>query len=288
MTTPDPPGVSIVDLSYRYPGNDSDTLRDLSLEIAPGEVFALLGPSGAGKSTTVHVLLGLLGGFAGTLTIGGVSMNTPPRSIYGAIGVSFETPRFYPRLTARQNLNLFASLYQTPTIPPEDLLARFGLADDIDTPVGSFSKGMQMRLSFCRAIMHQPGLLVLDEPTSGLDPGNAAAVKQAIRDLNERGTTILLTTHNMEVADQLSDRVAFVVDGRIGTVGDPRSLKLEHGTRTVRIHTKSGESHVFPLEGLGANEVFLSMLQRDSVETIHTQEVSLEEVFLRVTGRGLA
>lgn len=287
MASGEPPGVSIHNLSYRYPGNASDTLHDLSIEIAPGEIFALLGPSGAGKSTTVHVLLGLLGAFTGAITIDGVSMNEPPPSIYNTIGVSFETPRFYPRLTARQNLALFASLYETPTIPANELLSRFGLADDIDTPVGSFSKGMQMRLSFCRAIMHQPGFLVLDEPTSGLDPGNAAVAKQAIRDLNESGTTILLTTHNMEVADQLSDRVAFVVDGRVATIDEPRNLKLTHGTRTVQIRTKSGETHVHPLPGLGVNDAFLSLLRTDSVETIHTQEVSLEEVFLRVTGQGL-
>lgn len=283
--------IAITELSYRYPGSDADTLHELSIRIAPGEIFALLGPSGAGKSTTVKAILGLLDEFRGEVTIGNVSMRRPLQSIYQQIGVAFESPRFYPRLTARQNLELFASLYDCPTIPPETLLEPFGLAADLDTPVGAFSKGMQMRLNFCRAIMHRPAVVVLDEPTSGLDPVNAAVVKDAIRDLNARGATVLITTHNMEVADQLSDRVAFVVDGAIATVDAPRALKLRYGEPAVRLETtgpEGTERHDFPLEGIGTCQPFLAMLRDRTIETIHTQEVTLEEVFLTVTGRGLS
>ena len=300
---------------YRYPKTTADAIRDVDLEVRYGEIFALLGPSGAGKSTLVTVLLGLLPGFHGWVRIGDMTVGPrTSRELYEEIGVAFETPRFYPRLTARENLRLFASLYRRSVGPMEPLLHRFGLGEAIDTPVEAYSKGMAMRLGFCRAIMHDPALVVLDEPTAGLDPAAASVIKEAILDLKRNGKTVLMTTHNMEIADQLADRVAFVVAGRVVEVETPRALKLRHGTREVCVeyrppageggedrprhradatgHPRIGDSvasakRCFPLDGLGDDDAFIELIRSTFVETIHSREVTLEEVFLAVTGRRL-
>jgi fluoroquinolone transport system ATP-binding protein len=159
---------------------------------------------------------------------------------------------------------------------------------------------MRVRLGFIRALLNRPELLFLDEPTAGLDPGNALRVKDLIRAAHRDGATVFLTTHDMVVADDLCDRVAFMVEGELVCVDQPRALKLEHGRKTVRIEvfdsgagTKEGTGgrlveHEFPLAGLGNNGEFLALLRDHPVETLHSQETTLEEVFLKVTGRSLA
>ena len=154
---------------------------------------------------------------------------------YQRIGVSFELPNHYQKLTGLENLRFFASLYDGDTLDPMELLDAVGLADDANTRVGKYSKGMQMRLTFARALINDPELLFLDEPTSGLDPVNARKVKNMVLDLKARGRTIFLTTHDMSTADELCDRVAFVVDGRIVALDTPAELKIARSQRLVRV-----------------------------------------------------
>ena len=154
---------------------------------------------------------------------------------YERIGVSFELPNHYQKLTGLENLRFFASLYSGETADPMALLDAVGLADDANTRVGKYSKGMQMRLTFARSLINNPELLFLDEPTSGLDPVNARKVKDIILGLKARGRTIFLTTHDMATADELCDRVAFVVDGRIEALDTPAELKIARGQRLVRV-----------------------------------------------------
>lgn len=166
-----------------------------------------------------------------------------------------------------------------------------GLDQDAETRVSAFSKGMQMRLNFVRALLHRPQLLFLDEPTSGLDPVNARTIKQIILDLREQGTTVFLTTHDMHVADDLCDRVAFIVDGRIALIDAPRTLKLQHGERRIRVEVQQNgrtRQHEFPVDDLGQNEAFLKLIREQPIETIHTQEATLEDIFVHTTGRRLA
>lgn len=166
-----------------------------------------------------------------------------------------------------------------------------GLQDDAHRRLGQFSKGMQMRLTFARALLNRPAILFLDEPTAGLDPGNADNIKRIIRDLQVQGRTIFLTTHDMHAADELCDRVAFIVDGRIALIDSPRALKLRYGARRVRVDFRADgrlETVDFPLEGLADNAAFLGLLRQHPVETLHSQEASLAEVFIRVTGRALS
>ena len=171
------------------------------------------------------------------------------------------------------------------------MLELVGLDDARNVPVAQFSKGMQNRLSVARALLHRPELLFLDEPTSGLDPVNARRIRLLIKAQQAAGATVLLTTHNMELAEELCDRVAFIVDGAIQLIDTPRALKLRFGEASVRVeYEEAGHTaqQRFPLQGLGDNACFLELLRAREVQTIHTQEATLEDIFVRVTGKDLA
>jgi fluoroquinolone transport system ATP-binding protein len=225
--------------------------------------------------------LGLVEGWTGTIRLFGRDRRSWGQELYDRIGVAFELPAGYPRLSAREDLLHFANLHHRPSCDIDQL-------DAADEPVGSYSKGMRIRLNLARAMLHQPELLFLDEPTGGLDPVNAARVRDAVRAERGRGATVFLTTHDMRTADELCDRVAFVVDGRIEACDDPRVLRLAYGQREVRVEhrTEGGTTtESFPLHP--PSERLLSLLSSGEVETIHTAEATLDDVFVAVTGRDL-
>jgi fluoroquinolone transport system ATP-binding protein len=277
-------------LHYTYPGRTAPALQGVSFEVEPNEVFGFLGPSGAGKSTTQKILIRLLGGYQGSAIVLGREAREWNRSFYRRIGVSFELPNHYLKLSARENLRFFARLHGGVGDDPDRLLERVGLLEDADVRVAEFSKGMRVRLTLARALLHRPELLFLDEPTAGLDPVTSRRIRGVIREAREGGATVFLTTHDMATADELCDRVAFLVDGRIVAVDAPRSLRLAHGRRMVRVETggKIREVHEFSLHGIGENPEFLGLLRSGTVETIHSQETTLEDVFVQLTGRTLA
>jgi len=278
--------IDVKQLRYAYHGSKKPALNDLTFTVQPGEIFGFLGPSGAGKSTTQKLLIGLLKGYSGSIRVLGRDLNTWHQDYYERVGVSFELPNHYLKLTARENLTYFRSLYQGPTEEPQKLLELVGLGNDADKQVARFSKGMSIRLNLARALIHRPALLFLDEPTSGLDPVNARHIKDLIRQKQLEGVTIFLTTHNMNVAEELCDRVAFLIDGEIKLIDTPRNLKLRYGRRFVRVEYRQ-EQREFPLEDLGHNAEFLDLLQREQLQTIHSQETTLENIFINVTGRSL-
>lgn len=283
--------LDVRDLTFTYPGSDKPAIGGISFGVEVGEIFGFLGPSGAGKSTTQKILIGLLRDYRGDVRVMGKDLSAWGPEYYERIGVSFELPNHYQKLTALENLDFFRSLYSGQGGDPIKLLEMVGLAGDADTPVSRFSKGMQMRLTFVRALLHGPDLLFLDEPTAGLDPANARKLKNIILGLKEEGRTIFLTTHDMSVAEQLCDRVAFIVDGRIALLDSPRDLKVSHGERRVRVeYGEDGRTarREFPLDGLGHDEQFLALLRRERIETIHTGEATLEDVFVETTGKALA
>ena len=283
--------LDVRDLRYTYPGAAEPALRGLSFRVGEGEVFGFLGPSGAGKSTTQKVLIGLQRTYEGAVTALGRDLRDWGSDYYERVGVAFELPNHYLRLTARENLAFFRALYAGPTETPEAVLEAVGLAEDADKRVGAFSKGMKIRLNLARALLHRPALLFLDEPTAGLDPVTARAIRVLIREKQETGTTVFLTTHDMTVADALCDRVAFLVDGAIRLVEAPRVLKRQYGRRAVRVEVgpeEAPERHDFPLDGLADDPAFLGLLRRDDVRTVHTLETTLDEVFVQVTGRALS
>ena len=220
--------INVENLSYTYPKSKVEAVKKISFDVKDGEIFGFLGPSGAGKSTTQKLLIKLLRGYQGDVNI----MNRPlakwDGDFYAQIGVGFELPNHYLKLTGEENLQLFSSFYPKVVYKPIDLLKMVELDAHAKKPVESYSKGMKMRLNFVRALLHDPKLLFLDEPTSGLDPGYARMIKDIIIDLKRNGKTIFLTTHNMHDADELCDRVAFMVDGELKLTGSPRELKLQN------------------------------------------------------------
>jgi fluoroquinolone transport system ATP-binding protein len=265
--------IGVRDMTFTYPAGDAPAVRGLSFSVWRGEIFGFLGPSGAGKSTTQKILIGLLRGYEGDVEVMGRDLGSWGADYYERVGVSFELPNHYQKLTALENLDFFSSLYHKATEDPRKLLEMVGLGGDADTRVSRFSKGMQMRLTFARALLHRPELIFLDEPTAGLDPVNARKLKDIVLELKGEGRTIFLTTHDMTVADQLCDRIAFIVDGRIALIGSPRELKIRQGERKVRVeYRKNGgtETCEFPLDGVGNDEEFLGLLRREQIETIHT------------------
>lgn len=282
--------ILVENLSYSYPGTEEAVLKNISFQVGKSEIFGFLGPSGAGKSTTQKVLNGLLRGFEGRVEVNGVNPGNTARSFYEKIGVAFEFPNLYLKLTALENLELFASFFTSSTRNPEELLAMVGLEGDRDTRVEAFSKGMKMRLNFVRAILNNPEILFLDEPTAGLDPGNARIMKDIILDLRDSGVTVFLTTHHMADADELCSRIAFMLKGTLPVIDSTENLKLQHGRKVVRVvhQAKNGqESSDFEISGLANNKDFQALLRAEEIMTIHTQEASLEEIFIKVTGQQL-
>lgn len=275
---------------FTYPGAQRPAVRGVSFTVESREIFGFLGPSGAGKSTTQNVLIRLLDGYEGDIRVFDRDLRAWDRNYYRRIGVAFEAPNHYLKLSALENLRLFAGLHGGHTESPENLLRRVGLHEDGNKLVAEYSKGMRGRLTLARALLHRPELLFLDEPTAGLDPVNARLVRHVIREVREAGATIFLTTHDMVTADELCDRVAFLVEGAIAALDSPRALRLAHGRRRVRLEmTRDGTraAREFPLDGLADNPEFLSMLRSGDIETMHTLETTLEEVFVQVTGRAL-
>ena len=279
--------IQVKDLQFTYPGANSPSVKGINFSIQKGEVFGFLGPSGSGKSTTQKILFNLLRGYKGQAKIEGKEVSDWDHSLYQKIGVGFELPNHYLKLTALENLTFFAAFYNVKTNPLE-LLEKVGLKEDANKRVGEYSKGMKMRLNFIRALLHDPEVLFLDEPTSGLDPVNARIIKDMIKDLQQKGKTIFITTHQMFDADELCDRVAFIVDGEIKIEDSPENLKLKFSNRTVEVMAKNhAEKKIFNLDQLGSNADFLQWIKTNELETIHSKEATLDDIFIRVTGKNL-
>ncbi len=279
--------IAVDELRMRYRGARRCAVDGISFTVGEGEVFGFLGPNGAGKSTTQRVLTGLLRGHEGRADVLGRSVARWGPDYYEHIGVGFELPAHFSRLTARENLAAFGALYRGAAEEPGALLELVDLSHAADRVVGEFSKGMQMRLNLPRALVNRPRLLFLDEPTSGMDPVHATLVRDLIRRQPDQGRTVFLATHDMATAEQLCDRVAFMVDGRIVAIDTPRNFRLAHGRPCVVVEYRDGEvlrCEEFPLSGIGVDAGFAVLLREHRVETIHTREATLDDVFVAVTG----
>ncbi|MEQ8470773.1 MAG: ABC transporter ATP-binding protein [Marinoscillum sp.] len=279
--------IQVEQLTYQYARNNAQTLKGLDFEIKEGEVFGFLGPSGAGKSTAQKVLYKILTGYKGSIKIGGKNLSDWDKSYFEKIGVGFELPNHYLKLTGKENLELFASFYRRDKLDIQHLFEMVDLSDAMNQPVEAYSKGMKMRLNFIRAIQHDPDIIFFDEPTSGLDPINAHKIKQHILDLKHKGKTIFVTTHSMETADEICDRVSFIVNGKLEATDSPKNLKRQYGKEAVNVELSDGKQEEFSLKALGDNQSFLAFIQSGEVKKIQTLEATLEEVFISVTGKSL-
>lgn len=279
----------VENLFYKYHNNKEDVIRGISFEIKQGEIFGFLGPSGAGKSTTQKILIKILEDFRGSIFYNGKSITEYGNEFYEGIGVSFEMPIHFSKMTAMENVNFFLKLYKN-NANVQELMERVGLWEDRDKMVGEFSKGMKIRLNIVRAMLNSPEMLFLDEPTNGLDPTNAMILKDMIREFRANGGTVFITSHIMADIDQLCDRVAFIVNGEIKEMDTPRNLKIRYGKRSMKLEYKENDETIlreFPLDGIGKNQEFLDLLQTKEIETLHSGETTLEDIFIKVTGVGL-
>ncbi|MBN1685040.1 MAG: ABC transporter ATP-binding protein [Spirochaetales bacterium] len=282
--------IKVEGLYHSYSHDDKYAVRDASFEITRGEVFGFLGPSGAGKSTTQGVLTGLLQLQKGNVSVAGYDVKKPVRKMFNKIGVSFEQSNVYGKLTALENLEFYRKLFDVPTRDAMELLEIVGLDHVANQRAAEFSKGMKHRLTFIRSMINNPEIWFLDEPTTGLDPAIASEIKDIIKREKEKGTTVFLTTHNMFVADELCDRVGFIIDGEIKLIDSPRNLKLQYGEKLVEVdYRKNGGtvreklSFIDESDRRRLNEI----VNTGAIEMMHTKEATLEEIFIKVTGRGL-
>lgn len=282
--------IEVKDLFHDYNGKGQPAVSGVSFHVAKGEIFGFLGPSGAGKSTVQNIMTGLLPLQQGEISYGGVPIQKVGGQFYNRIGVSFEHPNLYTRLSGYENLYYFARLFDVPTEDPLQLLDLVGLRGDAHKKAGQYSKGMRQRLVFSRSLINNPEILFLDEPTSGLDPGTAMGIKEIIKERQKRGCTILLTTHNMFLADELCDRVAFLDEGKIVVMDAPRSLKLQYGESSIRVEymeENTEKSELFFIEQETDRERFSEIIKTRKVQTVHSQEATLEQIFIKLTGKAL-
>ncbi len=279
----------VENLEYRYPKGTADVINGISFDIAKGEIFGFLGPSGAGKSTTQKILIKILGDYRGVISYNEKNIAEFNDEFYEDIGVSFEMPIHFSKMTAMENIDFFLKLYKN-NANVEEMMKRVGLWEDRDKMVGEYSKGMKIRLNIVRAMLNNPKMLFMDEPTNGMDPANAMILKDMIREFRANGGTVFITSHIMSDIDQLCDRVAFIVEGKIIEMDSPRNLKIKYGKRTMFLEYKENGKTVgveFPLDGIGKNQEFLNLLQTKEVETLHSGETTLEDIFIQVTGVAL-
>lgn len=298
-------------------GVEVKALDGISFEVPRGEFFGLLGPNGAGKTTTIGILTTRVLPTAGVAQIEGIDVARDPVAVKRRIGVVPQVNNLDRSLTAREILLFHAEYFGVPKQEREqraqELLARFELTDRADEKTTGFSGGMAQRLKIGRALMHDPAILFLDEPTTGLDPQARRAMWELLTELNQKGLTILLTTHYMEEADQLCSRIAIVDHGKVLALDSPGELKrsvpggylvelqVRHSVDglftdalrslpgVVEIKAENDRVRVYAdrVEGLLANAMRLAGEQNVMVTDAHVSEPSLENLFLHLTGRSL-
>ena len=274
------------DLTYRYPRNRENTIKGVSFDIRQGEIFGLLGPSGVGKSTTQKIMVKLLTDYRGKIYYRNKELKEYDQEYYQEIGVGFEVPVHFSKLTAEENINFFKKLYRNQA-HTDAMMQRLGIFEARKKKVDEFSKGMKVRLNFVRAVLNKPAVLFLDEPTIGLDPANARTIKAMIKEYREYGGTVLLSTHLMNDVDELCDRVAFMADGKIAEIDTPQNLKMKHGEKSLEVEYVEGSNTKrasFDLETLSRNEDFFNLVRNKKVVAMHSQETTLDDIFIKITG----
>ena len=281
-----PPAVEVEDLEKHY--GDVRALDGISFATAPGEVFGLLGHNGAGKSTTIRILTGRARPTGGRAEVLGHAVPDELDAVRSAINLVPETPTVYERATAEENLKLFCKLYGLPGERAGTALERVRLAHAAKRKVKTFSTGMRQRLLLARALLNEPRVLFLDEPTRGLDPQSARELHDLVREMAGGGSTIFLTTHDMNEADSLCDRVAFLADGRIVALDTPLALKLKlGGTPEVDVGLDDGSELRLGLEGADGRAELEQLVTAGRVRTLHSREATLADVFIALAGRSL-
>lgn len=277
--------IEVRDLVKQF--KNQTALNHLDFSVESGEIFGFLGPSGAGKTTTIKILTGQLLASSGETKLLGKATDALTQDIYQEVGIVTDNSGLYENVSVYHNMKFFADLLKVDKKRIDFLLERVGLAQDKKKLARRLSKGMRQRLVLARALLHSPKVLFLDEPTSGLDPATAQAIHKLLKEVQAEGTTIFLTTHNMEEATKLCDRVALLNDGKIVSLDTPRNTCLNFKReRKLEVGLKDKSQIVINQDSAGIAQLN-EWLSQDLVETIHSNEPTLEEVFIAKTGREL-
>jgi ABC-2 type transport system ATP-binding protein len=299
------PALQVRNLVKRY--GEVTAVAGVSFAVARSEIFGILGPNGAGKTTTLEMIEGLRRPDEGTAIVDGVDVRADPRGVRARIGVQLQEAAFFERLTVEETLLLFGAFHRR-TAPAEGIIERLQLGEKRTSWAGTLSGGQRQRLSIALALVNDPPILFLDEPTTGLDPQARRNLWDVIAGFRREGRTVVLTTHYMEEAERLCDRVAIMDHGRLVALDTPRALIREHtpGT-TVAVAISGGDAALEALPGVRRvqredGEALLS--STDPIQTVHAlmdlnrqgtlhfhqlrvEEATLEDVFLHLTGRRL-
>ncbi len=306
------PAISVSGLSKSF--GPLKALSEVSFSVSRGEIFAYLGPNGAGKTTTIRILGGLLDRDAGEVSICGADVAEAPVFVKERIGVVPDESNLYPELTCRRNLEYLGELYGLPrnarNAKAGELLEFFDLADRATTPFGALSKGLKRRLTIAAALVHDPEVVFLDEPTSGLDVPSARTLRELIRTINRRGATVFLTTHNLQEAETLSQKVLILIKGRVAALGTPGEIRrrvqrlnllsvtfsLEiDATRlllacpaVLKVSSQNGTWRLEVTEANAALEQLVTFASREGVRIaeISTMTPSLEDAFMSLLKEG--
>ncbi|GEL76735.1 ABC transporter ATP-binding protein [Tenuibacillus multivorans] len=275
-----------VDSLTKFFANE-EALDGLDLSIHSREIFGFLGPSGAGKTTTIKLLTGQLLPTSGSATVFGVpvkEVNSPQH--LKKIGVMSDNSGLYERLSIYENLKLYCELYQVTTDRIREVLEMVNLIGEEKKMISKLSKGMRQRVVLARTFLHKPNLLFLDEPTAALDPVNSEQIHRGLRELNQNGTTIFLTTHDMREAETLCDRIAFLNNGEVQLMGPPKELQRQYSNGNIRLELKNGHEVEVQNNKEGAQKVHEWMSSGELVR-IQSHEPTLGEIFVDITGRKL-
>lgn len=303
--------IEVMELTKRF--EDVQAAAGITFSVCPGEIFGFLGPNGAGKTTTINMLTGLARPDSGTIQIAGITCTHHPKAAQHLMGIVPDESNLYPELTGLENLCFCGALYGMPKREREakaqQLIDRFGLSDAANRKFAGYSKGMKRKLTIAAGIIHHPPILFLDEPTTGIDVASARQIRQLIADLNQAGITIFLTTHYIEEAERLCNRIAFIVSGRIVRLDTVENLMQEAqvghtvefslGGETARLPemvttafpdircetTANGVLRLSSLEPLRIGKLVRFFEDRGhEVSEARKVRPSLEEVFVRITG----
>jgi len=282
--------ITAENLTYAY--DDLLAVDHINFNVKRGGILGFLGPNGAGKTTAVKMLTGQFKPKEGRAIILGMDVAENAEKVQAEIGVCFEQTNLYEQMSAVENLDLFARLFGVKDFDAFALLKRVGLAGREKDKVSGYSKGMKQRLMVARSLVSKPQVLFLDEPTSGLDPVSAESIRNIILQERERGATVFLTTHDMWEADKLSDKVAFMESGKIVALDTPHKLKQQYGKRALKakVSTESGklENREICMDTDDTAKEVEKLFSSENVVTVHSEEATLEDIFIKITGRRLS
>jgi len=282
--------IEVKNVSKIYKGTKA-VVKDVSFSINEGEIFGFLGPNGAGKTTTIRMMIGLLKTTEGEIWVNNLNVHKDTKKVHEHIGVVFELPNLYLKWTVHDNLKFFADLYKVPFEQINEIMESLQLKEKANIIVNSLSKGWKQRVLIARALLHKPRILFLDEPTSGLDPNTATLIRKYIRSLKLQGTTVVLTTHDMNEAEELSDRVGIMYNGKLVALDTPEILKNQYGKKEIvieYIENKEVLKTTLPLNTSETATILYEKMNAGNIVSLHTQEATLADVFAELTGSELS